>query len=118
MKGVVFSSMLGGAAAYARLARFLKRPSPSFYQSLLFNFMSIERDSKGFTFHVYKLFPFATMTSRAKNYANYPSMRVTLFNTRDVLVVPPRDYQLRHLAVIPRDRIKLTQNNHCERGAL
>ena len=40
-----------------------------------------------------------------------------MIQTTDVLIVPPRDYQLRHLAVIPlrhthlpRDRI----NSHCE----
>ena len=101
-------------------------------------FVSIERDFKGFTFQV------SYFNLRQWWPGQTIGLRLKYCPWWDVLVVPPCDYQLRQLAVIPLViglvrqrpellltvktisyravtfvllvRIKLTRNNHCERG--
>ena len=137
VKGEAFSFAVRWCCVCCSLARFLKRPSPSFLSESLW--LSIEHafEFKGLYFDfVYissELFLFPDLRQ-------WWARQIT-----DVLVVPPHDYQLRHLAVIPlrlclvRQRpdwlltvkaisyravtflslvwIKLTRNNHCERGS-
>ena len=130
-----FSFAVRWRSVCCSLARFPKRPSLSFLDSL---WMSIERAFKFKSLY----FDFVYISSELFLFPDLRQWRVGQIT--DVLVLPPRDYQLRHLAVIPlrlclvRQRpdylitvkaisyravtflslewIKLTRNNHCERG--
>ena len=94
-RGKFFISLLG--CVCCSLARFPKRPSPSFLSESLW--LSIER---AFKFKgLYFDFVYMMAEAMAEMLHDCYMTLVTWFNTTDVLVVPQRDYQLRHLAVIP-----------------
>ena len=93
-KGKLFSLML---ALHMLQSRVISEAFFTFFLSVSLRFVSIERDFKGFTFHV------SYFNLRQWWAEQTIGLRLKYCPWWDVLVVPPRDYQLRHLAVFPLD---------------